>query len=155
MGGSVSRIMRFASVAFGLVSTFVVVGCPGSLANPEDFIDGGATLKNAETVLAESCGTSTCHDQPRPPQHELDLLSPGVESRVVGVNPIGLGCESGVLVVAGDSDGSYLLDKVLNTPGICGLQMPVVGLLSQSEIEILRDWIDGLGGSGGGTLDGG
>lgn len=147
--------MRFASVAFGLVSTFVVAGCPGSLANPEDFIDGGATPKNAETVLAESCGTSTCHDQPRPPQHELDLLSPGVESRVVGVNAIGPGCESGVLVVAGDSDGSYLLDKVVNTPGICGLQMPVVGLLSQSDIEILRDWIDGLGGSGGGTLDGG
>lgn len=154
-GGSSSEMKRFASVACGLVSTLVVTGCAGSLASPDDFVDGGTVLKNAETILAETCGTSTCHDQPLPPQHDLDLLSPNVESRVVGVNAIGLGCESRLLVVAGDPDASYLLDKVLNTPGICGLQMPVVGLLSQSEIDILRDWIDGLGGSGGGTLDGG
>jgi hypothetical protein len=125
------------------------------LSNPEDFIDGGSTAKDAETILAESCGTTNCHDASPQAQAGLDLISPNVESRVVEVNAIGAGCESKILVVAGDVDGSYLMDKILVAPGICGLQMPLVGSLPASEIEILREWIIDLGGSGGGTLDGG
>ena len=146
---------RFASLTFGLCSILVFAGCAGSLSNPEDFIDGGTSPKSAEMVLADSCGTVGCHDDSPQPEAGLDLLSPNVESRVVGVNATGVGCESEILVVAGGPDGSYLLDKVLNTPGICGLSMPVVGTLSASEIEILRQWIIDLGGSGGGTPDGG
>jgi hypothetical protein len=59
------------------------------------------------------------------------------------------------LVVAGDPDGSYLLDKVLDTPGICGLPMPVVGTLTPSETEVLRQWIIDLGDSIGSVPDGG
>ncbi len=138
--------------AVGLAS---ITGCPGSLANPDAFGDGGVELKSAEEVFAESCGTTGCHDASSNAQAGLDLMSPDVESRVVDVDAIGLGCTSDVLVVAGDPDGSYLLDKVLNTPGICGLQMPVVGTLSASDIEVLRQWIIDLAGSGAGTLDGG
>ena len=146
---------RLASFTFGVCSGLVLAGCPGSLSNPEDFMDGGTNPKSAEMVLADSCGIVGCHDATSLAAAGLDLVSPNVESRVVDVNAIGIGCESDILVVAGDPDGSYLLDKVLSTPGICGLQMPITGTLSPSEIETLREWIIDLGGSGGGTPDGG
>lgn len=145
----------FASYTYGVLLALVIAGCPASLSNPEDFIDGGSIEKDAETILAESCGTTGCHDASPQAQAGLDLISPNVESRVVDVNAVGLGCESAVLVVAGDPDGSYLLDKVLNLPTICGLQMPLVGSLASDEIQILRQWIIDLGGSGGGAPDGG
>ena len=146
---------RFASLTYGVLSALVIAGCPASLSNPDDFIDGGSIDKEAEAILAESCGTTGCHDASPQAQAGLDLISPNVESRVVDIDAVGLGCESDVLVVAGDPDGSYLLDKVLDLPTICGLQMPLVGTLPPDEIEILRQWIIDLGGSGGGTLDGG
>lgn len=140
---------------FGLCSALLFAGCAGNLSNPEDFIDGGATVKDAETILADSCGRATCHDSTPQAQAGLDLVSPNVDSRVVGVSAVGAGCESDILVVAGDPDASYLLGKVLVTPGMCGLQMPLVGSLSASEVDTLRQWIMDLGGSDGGTPDGG
>jgi len=145
---------RLASVVFALVSALAVAGCPGSLANPDDFIDGGTIPKDAETVFEESCGTAGCHDDVTSAS-DLDLLSPGVEGRVVDVSATGIGCETRILVVAGNPDGSYLIDKVEGAIGICDDRMPLLSILSDSDIEVLRDWISDLGGSGGGTPDGG
>jgi hypothetical protein len=146
---------RFASFTIGVLSLLVLSGCPGSLSNPDDFIDGGVVEKDAEMILAESCGTSGCHDATPQAQAGLDLISPNVESRIVDVNAVGLGCENSILVVAGDPDASYLLDKVLDLPSICGLEMPLVGTLPPNEIAVLREWIIDLGGSGAGVPDGG
>lgn len=146
---------RFVSFALGLGSALVLGACPGSLSNPEDFGDGGVSIEDAETILAESCGTTGCHDSSAQAQAGLDLLSPNVESRVVDVNAIGIGCSDEILVVAGDPDASYLLDKILNTPGICGLPMPILGSLSSEEIDTIREWIIDLGGSVEATPDGG
>ena len=146
---------RFASFTIGVLSLLVISGCPGSLSNPDDFIDGGVVEKDAEMILAESCGTSGCHDATPQAQAGLDLISPNVESRIVDVNAVGLGCENSILVVAGDPDASYLLDKVLDLPSICGLEMPLVGTLTPNEIAVLREWIIDLGGSGAGVPDGG
>ncbi|MBW2223052.1 MAG: hypothetical protein JRF54_02335, partial [Deltaproteobacteria bacterium] len=88
---------RFTSLTCGVLSALVIAGCPGSLSNPDDFIDGGSIDKDAETILAESCGTTGCHDASPQAQAGLDLISPNVESRVVDINAIGLGCESDVL----------------------------------------------------------
>jgi hypothetical protein len=145
----------FTCRASAALVVVLVVGCPAGLSNPEDFIDGGSIEKDAETILAESCGTMGCHDASPQPQAELDLISPNVESRVVDKDAVGQGCETSILVVAGDPDGSYLLDKVLNLPTICGLQMPLVGSLPPDEIEILRQWIIDLGDSSGEAPDGG
>jgi hypothetical protein len=124
------------------------------LSNPNDFIDGGSIEKDAETILVDSCGIAGCHDDITKAA-ELDLLSPDVESRLVDQNAKWMGCESRTLVVAGVPDSSYLLDKVLGAAGICESQMPLLGSLSADEIEMLRQWIIDLGGSGGGTSDGG
>ena len=153
-GGSARAMNRLVSLTLGLCSAVVLTGCAASLSNPEDFMDGGTAPKSAEMILADSCGTAGCHDDAQP-EAGLDLLSPNVESRVVDINAIGIGCTGDILVVAGDPDGSYLLDKVLNTPGICGLSMPVVGTLTQGEEATLRQWIIDLGASGAGVPDGG
>lgn len=145
---------RFASIGFGLVSAFVVAGCPGSLSNPNDFIDGGTIPKDAETVFEESCATVGCHDDVTTASN-LDLLSPGVEDRLVDINATGIGCESRVLVVAGDPDSSYLFDKIIGTIGICDSRMPLLSILPDDDVEVIRDWIIELGGSGAGTPDGG
>jgi len=154
------RVMkRFALFTFGVCPALLLVGCAASLSNPEDFMDGGTAPRSAEMILAESCGgIAGCHDSTPQAAAGLDLVSPDVESRVVGVNAIGMGCESDILVVAGNPDGSYLLDKVIPSLGICGLAMPTgsVPPLSADEVETLRQWIIDLGGeSDGGTPDGG
>jgi len=153
-GGSARAMNRLASLTLGLCSAVVLTGCAASLSNPEDFMDGGTAPKSAEMILADSCGTADCHDDAQPAEG-LDFLSPNVESRVVDINAIGIGCTGDILVVAGDPDGSYLLDKLLNTPGICGLSMPVVGTLTQGEVATLRQWIIDLGASGASVPDGG
>ena len=153
-GGSASEMKRFASILFVLLGALVVAGCPGSLSNPEAFIDGGTMPKDAQTVFDESCATVGCHDDVTSAAG-LDLLSPGVEGRVVDVNASGLGCESKILVVAGNPNSSYLLDKVMGTIGICDSRMPLLSILPDSDVEVLRQWIIDLGGSEMGTMDGG
>ena len=148
-------MVRFGFALLSVCSA-VVVGCAGELDNPGAFRGGGGVeTRTAEAILAESCGTTGCHDDSSQAQAGLDLVSPGVESRVVGVNAIGIGCTSEVLVVAGDANNSYLLDKVLNVPGICGLQMPVVGTLPADEVDVLREWITDLGSFAADASEGG
>ena len=54
-----------------------------------------------------------------------------------------------------DPSGSYLLDKILGTIGVCGSRMPLLSILPDSDVEVIRDWIIELGGSSQGILDGG
>jgi hypothetical protein len=149
-------IYRFTSTTATLcAAVLLLTACPGSLSNRDAFEDGGVEIKDAETILAESCGTTGCHDDSAQAQEGLDLISPDVESRLVNVNAEGSGCGNRILVVAGDPDSSYLMDKISKTPGICGTQMPVVGILPANEAEVLRQWIVDLGDSPAETPDGG
>jgi hypothetical protein len=48
-------------------------------------------------------------------------------------------------VVAGDSESSYLINKLEGTHldiGGVGAQMPLGGMLSQEQIDEIRAWID-------------
>jgi hypothetical protein len=145
---------RLASGLFVLAGALGGAGCLGSLADPDAFIDGGTIPKAAQAVFDESCATIGCHDDVTTAS-DLNLLSPGVESRVLNVNATGVGCEARVLVVAGEPNSSYLFDKVLGTIGICGSRMPLLSILSDSDVEVIREWIIELGGSSQGTPDGG
>ncbi|UCH30335.1 MAG: hypothetical protein JSV06_04735 [Myxococcales bacterium] len=144
---------RFGLASLGLCTVLWIGGCPGTLSNPDDFGDGGIEVKDAESIFVDNC-TVGCHNDTQM-QADLDLLSPGVAGRVVDKDATGIGCTDRTLVVAGDPDSSYLMDKLLNVPGICDNQMPVVGSLTAEEIEVIRQWIIDLGGSFGGTPDGG
>jgi len=145
---------RLASVLFVLAAASGGAGCVGSLSDPDAFLDGGTIPKDAQTVFDESCATAGCHDDITTAAN-LNLLSPGVESRVSNVNASGVGCEARILVVPGDPSGSYLFDKILGTIGICGSQMPLLSILPDSDVEVIREWIIELGSSGQATLDGG
>ena len=153
-GGSTSGMKRLASVLFVLAGALGGAGCVGSLADPDAFIDGGTIPKDAQAVFDESCATVGCHDNVTMASN-LNLLSPGVETRVLNVNATGVGCEARILVVAGDPNGSYLFDKILGTIGICGSRMPLLSILPDGDVEVIREWIIELGGSGQGTPDGG
>jgi hypothetical protein len=54
-------------------------------------------------------------------------------------------CNSQVRVVPGDARASYIIAKLRNAPGICGLPMPRNRpALPEEEIETIESWIDSL-----------
>lgn len=148
------EMYRFSLASLSLCSAIVLSACPGTLSNPEDFGEAPMEVKDAETILADSCGTTGCHDDTTQAQMGLDLISPGVEDRVVDVPAMAPGCTDRILVVAGDPDSSYLIAK-LGVLDICGSQMPLLESLTAQEIETLRQWVVDLGDSSGGMPDGG
>lgn len=121
-----------------------LAGCAGSLEDPERFTnpmaDGGSSGGCGDVptrVLAGKCGGSGCHN-PVGPQLGLDLESPGVAARVVGV--AAKGCV-GVLANPADPDKSVLYTKLLATT-TCGSRMPLARpSLSAADTACVRAWI--------------
>ncbi|MEO6600741.1 MAG: hypothetical protein ABIQ16_12760, partial [Polyangiaceae bacterium] len=122
-----------------------LAGCPGKLDDKQSFVDyvpaeagaeaaapmeagpgaGGDPTDAAcgdiiDRVFAPSCGDTGCHGAVAP-QQGLDLVSPNVASRLVGI--AGQACVS-VLADPSDPEGSLLFKKLLPAPG-CGAQMPL------------------------------
>ena len=50
--------------------------------------------------------------------------------------------DGAILVIPGDSDGSYLIQKMEGTSGIEGTVMPPSGILDAELIDQVRAWID-------------
>ncbi len=144
---------RIAWLALGFL--LVIPGCPGSLKDPDRFDDPGpgglCNLDVPSDILAQKCAGSLCHEGDEPAA-KLDLVKAGVEARVVGVSADE--CSGRTLVVAGDADGSYLLEKVASEDPECGDPMPLGAPLKGNEIECIRQWIDGLSGGGAGGTGG-
>lgn len=64
---------------------------------------------------------------------------------LLSVAPVGPDCGSGVgdnYIVAGDADGSLLVQKLRGDAGLCGESMPPGGSLPAALIERLVTWID-------------
>ena len=161
-----------ALFSFGLI--MAASGCPGSLDNKADFLDAGFTSSSVSgstgtgvvdpcgdvpvDILTPKCGGTGCHG-PKAPQNGLDLESPDVASRVVGV--ASKLC-SGTLAKPSDPANSVIYTKLLDT-NVCGLPMPFNRpALSLKEIECIKTWIGnqgsgtstgagGAGGAGGAT----
>jgi hypothetical protein len=127
----------------------VVSGCPGELDDPKRFQGAGlmACDGRIQELFANTCSTAECHSGEQPAQG-LDLASPGVEERLVGIPPTGAGC-SGVLVDPKSPLQSLLYLKLTERPP-CGLPMPFAGeRLSARDLACVRAWIAGLGSDGG------
>lgn len=163
-----------ALFAIGLVAA--VGGCPGSLDNKADFLDAGFSSSSATgstgtgstdacgdvpaDILAAKCGGTGCHGT-KSPQNGLDLESPDVASRVVGV---AAKLCPGTLANPADPASSIIYTKLLET-NACSSRMPLARpALSQKEIDCVKAWIGkqgsgtstgtgsgGAGGAGGGT----
>lgn len=140
-----------------LALALLLAACAAELENPARFVDGGADRDAAaaggdcpegtdvETeLLAERCAGSVCHSAGESAAAGLDLVSPGVAERLVGVASTSEACGGAVLVVAGDPDASLLVDKLLPSPS-CGGTMPLGQTpFTDSEITCVRDWIAGM-----------
>lgn len=94
-------------------------------------------------VLRPRCGDADCHDEDRP-KAELDLVSPGIDSRVIGSRSIHDACAERQLVVPGVPQASFLFDKVLALEGECGDPMPLDTELTLEERRCLVEWIGAM-----------
>ena len=128
----------------------VAIGaCAGSLDNKEEFLDAGFTTATSSgsgsdpcgdveaTILAAKCGGSGCHGT-MGPQNDLDLETPGVAARVVGVSA--KVCQ-GILADPASPETSVLYTKLLSDT-TCGAQMPLARpALSAMDTECVKSWI--------------
>ena len=118
-----------------------LAGCPGKLRDPGRFtgVDGGGggvMCPDVPTeILAMRCAGSACHSGATPAA-KLDLVSPGVAARVVGV--MSTEC-NGALVDPAAPDSSILYQKISGT--MCGARMPSGSTLDDTQIACIKEWI--------------
>lgn len=157
------RTDRIALFFCGCVAIAALGGCPGTLDDKARFLDAGSGGSSGTAsggpcsdvptrVFTPSCGGVGCHGA-MSPQQGLDLVSPGVAARVVGV--AGKMC-SGILADPANPASSLLYTKLL--PGVtCGAQMPLARpVLPQSDVDCIKTWIGAQGtGTGGATSSSG
>lgn len=158
----IDGILPRAALLVLVAEAGVLGGCPGELSNKAEFEayaathgDAGAPANAAGTsAVAGSAGTSACGDvvarifapscsgtgchSATAPQQDLDLISPGVAARVVGVQA--KQCLQ-VLADPQNPEQSLLYQKLLTKPA-CGAQMPLARpALSNADIACVREWI--------------
>jgi len=99
--------------------------------------DAGPCGDVVERIFVPSCGGTGCHGATGP-QQDLDLVSPGVAARVVGVP--GIGCSS-TLADPANPESSLIYQKLSPTPP-CGSPMPLARpALSDEEAACVLAWI--------------
>jgi hypothetical protein len=106
-------------------------------------------------VFQPTCGSAGCHGASNPAMG-LDLVSPGLESRLIDVSSNGCGQ---ILVTPGSSASSYLFQKLTQSAPTCGDPMPLGGAtLPQQQTSCIGTWIASMGsspGTGGASGTGG
>jgi len=154
---SVSTLSTLIAVGIGL-GAFSLTGCPGTLDHKESFLsaagasnasssDAGAEADSnpdlgacgdvVARIFVPSCGGTGCHDA-KGAQQDLDLVSPGVAARVVGVS--GIGCTS-ILADPANPEASLIYQKLSPTPP-CGSPMPLARPpLSDEDVSCVLTWI--------------
>jgi hypothetical protein len=133
----------------------LLAGCPGTLRDKELYeaaLDGAAGSKGADgsagadagpcgdvvaRIFVPTCGGTSCHGADAP-QQGLDLVSPGLASRVVGV--AAKGCAV-MLADPADPEGSLIYQKLSPTPP-CGAPMPLARPpVSRADAACVLAWI--------------
>lgn len=158
MNPAANRVLRLPLV-FGVLVPAALAwsGCAGSLEDPEMFTtqsDAGApveaaveaapgpTCPDVPMLFASSCGTTGCHDATTKAE-ALDLVSPGLASRLVGVPSVeGVG----LLIDPSTPSKSVLYTKLLASPPF-GARMPTGGSLDSSTTACVLAWITSLSSS--------
>jgi hypothetical protein len=126
------------AVAATMTLLALVAGCPGALKDPSRFT--AACPDVPSMILATRCATAACHSASAR-AGGLDLISPGLSRRLVGVTAHG---GPGLLVDLLDPDGSVLVRKLTPTPPF-GAQDPPGAPLDPAAIDCIRKWVRTLG----------
>jgi hypothetical protein len=126
--------------------------CAGKLRDPERFeflldasVDAGAkgAPACATMLFRAKCNQSICHAAGAP---QVDLVSDGVEGRLVDQPSSDHGMCKGMTLISTDGSPSLLLLKVGNSPP-CGSKMPLTGAaLTSDETKCLTNWVADLSG---------
>ena len=143
-----------------LVLGCFVVGCPGSLENPDCFPEQAAprcSLDPAdfdvEEYFADKCGTSTCHgsDHEDTAENAVDLESEGVFDRLSAQIASSPACnELGIPIIdTTQRQNSFLIRKLRGDHGSCGDRMPFDGVLPEPQLQCIGRWLV----QGGGQLE--
>jgi hypothetical protein len=128
-----------AAMRSGILALSVLVGC-ASAVEVEDTDASPPTFTEVYSeVLAPSCAFSSCHG---PASAGYLGWSDAATAHAALVDQASAAASERVLVVPGDPESSYLLDKLLGAEGISGDPMPPpVGGLDAAKIELVRAWI--------------
>jgi len=141
----IRRALFAAVLGFGAAA---LAGCPGKLDDKYLYEDALEDAGNVSTdagpcgnvitrIFVPSCGDTGCHGAVAP-QEGLDLVSPGLGSRVVGVP--GKGCPV-TLADPSMPEQSLIYTKLSATPS-CGSQMPLARApLSDDDVACVLAWI--------------
>lgn len=134
-------------------------GCAGDLEDPErfDFLLDGATMMNAQgevpkapecmtSLFTAKCNSTACHGAGAP---QIDLVSSGIEERLVGKASSSTQCKDRVYV-ATDSGESLLLRKFEAVPP-CGIRMPIGEPLDQADVMCISSWVKAVADASGGS----
>jgi hypothetical protein len=105
-------------------------GLPGSGSGCPDILE----------IFTASCANTLCHEGPSAGA-QLDLTSPNLESRLVGVAS---NCGGRPLVDPDAPDNSFLLEKLESTAPECGSTMPFGSQLDPATLACVRVWVQGL-----------
>jgi hypothetical protein len=143
--------MRFV-LGFCFLAVALLIACPGHLADPNEFLDGGAgggsgggsgggggtsdggcDVENA--IFIAKCGNSpACHQGAAAAADGLNLVDAGVKMRLY----------TGTSQCQGLPYATYMVTKVISPNPPCGSQMPLGGpFLSAAEISCLQVYLDG------------
>jgi hypothetical protein len=163
-----SKVLGFVGQAWWRAALLgalgLLAGCPGQLENKAEFDayaeahgDAGAEGTNVAgtspgtagtssngacgdvvtRIFAPSCGGTGCHSAVAP-QQDLDLVSPGVAARVVGV-PAKACLQT--LADPAHPEQSLMYQKLAIKPP-CGAQMPLARpALSSADVACVLSWI--------------
>lgn len=136
-----------------MLPALLLIGCAGDLDQPDRFDRDGAIAGDGDgdgvpqcvtEILQDNCGTAACHGDGA---LQVDLLSDGVEGRVVDADAKAGGVCDGEVLVSTDGGTSLLLDKLMDSP-VCGERMPYLASpLSQGDIDCIGAWVESLGGT--------
>lgn len=113
-------------------------GCETAGSEPVSFAN------DVQPIFQQSCGTaSTCHFKALP-SGTLPLGQSKSYAALVGVASDVAACSDRIMVVPGNANASYLLDKLTETgaPAICGKRMPYnKSKLAAAKLQLVTDWI--------------
>lgn len=166
----VRRLLTLGSAL--CVAGLILSGCPSGapLLNKDDHL----VIENCDPLplFEQHCQSDGCHelgDAGEQPDGGVDLLSPGVAARLVGVPatypdvPETEGCPDPpeLLIDPNNWEASLLWTKLNNTQA-CGDGMPIphaVSAFDETQMACVEDWIKGLiaepnAGTGGSGMGG-
>jgi hypothetical protein len=182
-------VQLLAGTAATALLALVATGCPeaADLANPGMYdapapaggtgntAGSGSTGSMCETecmakiINAQGTGCKGCHGKALKSGGMMDLESAGYTGRLVDKPAEHMGVEMGAACPSGDKlidsanpSASWLLKKVTNMQGTCGVVMPITGALSAADQACVTTYVNcaagkpgGAGGSGTGGASGG